>query len=190
MTTTLANIIEAYKSIGTDSYILTVDEEYVTATLQKVSSRSKYGYVQIWAYRFKTLDALEQYAQKDLDYRLQKVIDEKNRKVERLAKLNQDIQSVNVGDLFNSSWGYEQTNQEFFVIVGKPTKTTALVQRVGYTSINETSWCSEDVKIDVDNKIGEPFKVKLTGKSFKTSSFSSAYKFEDKNRTFYRSWGY
>lgn len=190
MTPRLKELAERFETELKDKYTLNVDTDIFVASLLKISTRSKYGYKTEWAFRFKNVAQIEKYVEECLNKKINSEINSKNAKVERLVKRNNGIASVQVGDIFNDSWGYEQTNQDFFIVVGRPSKTTAIVQKVGYDSIETTSWCSENVKVNTALIIGEPKKVTLTGASFKVNSFSSAYKVEDKERLFHRSWGY
>lgn len=52
---------------------------------------------------------------------------EKQAKKERLNGL---IDNIEIGAIFRSSWGYEQTNVDYFQVVGKKGKSTILVREI------------------------------------------------------------
>lgn len=167
---------------------LIVDFEYITARLKKDSPRSRLGYKSLWAYKFKNLESMLSYIIKQYDYQLSNKKRKEEEKLSKKQKLKDDLKSVNVGDIFLCSWGYEQTNVNFYKLIEKK-GSKGIFQEVGYNHVRETSWCSADVEIDETQIIGEPFVKMLKGSSFKMYSFAYAYKV-DKTKTFYMSWGY
>lgn len=186
---TIKDIESDFKSID-ENLCLSVDEVHFYVSLTKTSKRSKYGYVVEYSYRCKNLDQLHRFLEDDIIKRRERIVRKKDEALAKRYKVIVARDSVKEGDIFNCSWGYEQTNQEFFKIVGRPTKSTALVQKIGYDSVEVTSHSSEDVVINENIIIGKPFKVTLTGASFKISSFQYAFREENKTRRFHRSWGY
>lgn len=179
-------IVELFKeNLNLD---LVVDFEYITARLKKDSPRSRLGYKSLWAYKFKTIEKLLEYVKSQYDYQLAAKHRKEEEKLAKKQKSKEELQSVNVGDIFLCSWGYEQTNVNFYKLIEKK-GSKGIFQEVGYNHVRETSWCSADVEIDETQIIGEPFVKMLKGSAFKMNSFSHAYKV-DKNQTFYKSWGY
>jgi len=55
------------------------------------------------------------------------------------------IKDVNVGDVFLNSWGYDQTNTDFYQVV-RVTKASVFLQKIAYEVVNETSWGSYEVR--------------------------------------------
>lgn len=90
---------------------------------------------------------------------------------------------VKIGDIFRSSWGYEQTNIDHFVVV-KLTEKTVWLQPIGNKVVEECGWASAYVKPDPSRVMGEPFRRKLnyhpSGVSVSINSFSGAF-LVDKN---------
>lgn len=84
---------------------------------------------------------------------------------------------VKVGDIFRSTWGYEQTNVDHFVVV-KLTDKTVWLQPIGNAIVEEWGWASAYVKADSSRIMGEPFRRKLKyypyGVYVNINSFSSA----------------
>lgn len=179
------SMVSKFKELKLD---LSVDFECMFARLKKDSPRSRLGYKSLWSYRFKSEEQMLKFITDQ--YNIQ--ISSKERKeAEKLAKkerVKKELQDVKVGDIFLCSWGYEQTNVDFYKLI-ELKGTKGVFQEIGYNHVRETSWCSADVEIDETQIIGEPFVKMLKGASFKMNSFSHAYKV-DKNQTFYKSWGY
>lgn len=65
-----------------------------------------------------------------------------------------------VGDLFYTSWGYEQSNISFYQIIGFAGKS-AILCKIDKISVEDTSWASRLVKPAKNSFIGEPFKKRI-----------------------------
>lgn len=61
-----------------------------------------------------------------------------------------------IGKIFYSSWGYEQTNIDFYKVVevSKSGKSISL-QPIGSKSVGDNGWCSEEVIPDENKLKGE-----------------------------------
>lgn len=187
---TLRTLKGRYKKLDKE-YRLYIDLDNLVARLYKPTPKGKYAKEkQLWGYKFQNENQLINYVNQDYRDRVGAIRANADRKKAIKIRDEKARKNVKVGDTFNCSWGFEQTQQDFYVVIDKPSDATVIVQQVGYTSLDETSWCSENVKIDVDYKIGKPFKVRLNGDSFKLSSYQYASKFENIEQTFHRSWGY
>lgn len=62
-----------------------------------------------------------------------------------------------VGQLLYNSWGYEQTNIDFFQIVEVKDRSV-MVQKIGQTVVEYVGDMCENVKPNPAKKIGQPFK--------------------------------
>ena len=52
----------------------------------------------------------------------------------------QEKESLNIGDLFVTSWGYDQTNYDYIIVIGiSSTNKTAICQLADYDTIGYTS---------------------------------------------------
>ena len=69
-----------------------------------------------------------------------------------------EVMGVKVGDLFYISWGWEQTNIDFFQVVSVSGKSTVRVRAVQPKLKTETavSGMSRDVSFDVPDKLLDP----------------------------------
>ena len=167
---------------------LIVDLENLTARLKRVSPRSKVGFKQIWGYRFRDNEQMLNFICENYETQIKMKERKQAEKLAKKEKIKKELQDVKVGDIFLCSWGYEQTNVNFYKLI-ELKGTKGVFQEIGYNHVRETSWCSADVEIDETQIIGEPFVKMLKGDSFKKFSFAYAHKV-NKNQTFYTSWGY
>lgn len=140
-------------------------------------------------------------------------------KVEKIpAKKTEEAERVNkygvkVGDLFSASWGYEQTNVDFFQVVSLVGEASVRVRQVYPPMIDEDPTCSmaadrtyktrglpilpavSSVFIKDDEK-GDLKRLKsyaadgVSRPQFTLSSFANAYYCGAETETHYESWYY
>lgn len=106
-----------------------------------------------------------------------------------MAKENRS--KVKVGDVFHTSWGYENTHVEYFQVVAKRTATQVLVRQIGQTQ-EDNGFMSGRAKCTPDIFIGEIKKCTIDkyGNLVKADEYGhNAYpgNIED---THHVSWGY
>ena len=89
---------------------------------------------------------------------------------------------VKVGDVFRSSWGYDQTNIDYYQVIAVTGKTATLSQ-IGCLS-ESTEWLQGNSVPNLGAFIGKPFKKLIqkrsteSGAYFNISSFETAFKME------------
>ena len=155
-------------------------------------------------YRKKQTKPMEHYKHVDSskmnDYINRCVTNEENRykedlkyKEEQKTKLGLFLKDLKVNDVFHSSWGYEQTNVQFFQVLSVKKQTVELIE-IGYETVpgSEGHDCCnvKPVKNSFlkDSKI---FKKRITNPNWiKIDDVRSASKITDENRSFYKSWYY
>ena len=79
---------------------------------------------------------------------------------------------INVGDIFKSSWGYEQTNVDFFVVVSI-TKKTITLQKVKAVVVEASDMRGRVVP--GTEPIGKPFRRTFKHGAVKVDYCSYAY---------------
>jgi len=97
-----------------------------------------------------------------------------------------------VGDIFATSWGYEQTNVEFYQVIEKPSAHYAVIQEIAQ-EVAEGSTMSHGMACDVlpvkDNFLNDKTERRKVGKhGISFSSYRSAWKWDGKPQ--YKSWYY
>lgn len=133
-----------------------------------------------WHYRFKNAEQRNE----EVVRTFKNVAD----RAERKAKIKADRiaassnHGVKVGDIFRSSWGYDQTNIDYYQVIAVSGKT-ATVCAIG--SLSESDGYLQGNCVPAPNQfIGKPFKKLIQKYSetseahFKVNSFSNAWKIE------------
>ena len=145
---------------------------------------------------------------KDASIMIRKLLKEqKEPKAKAKAKAKANKFGVKVGDLYSASWGYEQTNVDFFQVVELVGETMVRVKEVmpvmveteeygamsrtaKYKNTNELLTPVKSSVFIKDQEKGDLKKIKEWGDEtyFNLSSFASAYKY--KGESLYESWYY
>ena len=133
-----------------------------------------------WHYRFKNAEQ----RQAEVTNTFKNVQARADRKAEYKAKAKKasDNHGVKVGDVFRSSWGYDQTNVDYYQIISVSGKSATLCK---IAQLSEADGYLQGNCVPAPNQfIGKPFK-KLIQKQSETSSayvkiysFANAYKIE------------
>ena len=112
-----------------------------------------------WAYRFKTEAAREEFMKEQIEK--VKASEERKAKYKAEKKAKQNNSLYEIGDIFYSSWGYEQTNVDFYQVVGKVGETMLKVREIAKESVEGSEGFMSDSVVAVkDAFIGGAFKCK------------------------------
>jgi len=96
--------------------------------------------------------------------------------------------TVQVGDVFSSSWGYDQTNVDFYKCVAKRGQMLDVI-KVG-SLVDHSDQGSDYLLPDVACEIGEVMTKRVNQHGgFKVESFANAYPFDGKPE-YQTAWGY
>lgn len=93
-----------------------------------------------------------------------------NRKRELEERAAKYMDQVEVGSIFVSSWGYEQTNVDFYQVTRKTEKTITLREIKQLTC--ETAWCQHEVYPIKDAFEERPILFPAKGKRCKMLGYS------------------
>jgi hypothetical protein len=91
-----------------------------------------------------------------------------------------EVRTVKVGDIFRSSWGYDQTNVNFYEVV-KVTPTGVRVRPIRQRIVRDDGYGSDYVEPLPGDFSGEPFFKRLRwggpdyGWSLRIASYASAW---------------
>lgn len=138
-----------------------------------------------WYYKYRTTDQLNKQI---FDYFTRLESREKDKKDRREAKKNY-VTKLKVGDIMNYSWGYEQTNQEFYQIIEIKGKTAKLME-IGCKSVPNPggSDMSDRVIAVKDSFVNkEVITKRILPQDYMSMSFGCLSKTDDKEQH-YRSW--
>ncbi|NDO80925.1 hypothetical protein CJP72_09140 [Citrobacter sp. NCU1] len=90
--------------------------------------------------------------------------------------------TVDVNDIFSSSWGWEQTNVNFYQVISTHGKKTVIVREVRAASEYDAAGMSGTKKAVLNDFIGEPLKRQVKDDSdrpnIKIEDYEYAYKSE------------
>lgn len=108
-----------------------------------------------------------------------------------IAKLTFRNGSISVGDVFVSSWGYEQTNVNFYQVVSLHGTKTVTVREITAKSRAVQSMAGYTKPL-INNFVGDPIRrqIKETGSkpSIKIADFEYARLTAPEEEHFYSSW--
>jgi len=133
-----------------------------------------------WHYRFKTAEQRQAEVTKTFEW----VHAHAERKAERKAKAKEASANhgVKVGDVFLSSWGYDQTNVDYYQVLSVSNKTATFCK---IAQLSESDGYLQGNCVPAPNQfIGKPFKKLIqkssvdSGAFIKIASYANAYKIE------------
>ena len=137
----------------------------------------------LWHYSFKTYDQMVERIKKTIDDRLQQQASVKDRRVKRL-----EPHTLKVGDILYTSWGYDQTNIEFFQVDELVGKNKLKLVGLGTKTLSGDGFSDKVVPGDrggnhwttVKGKVKDVAmtKVARSDNTVRMSSFCSAYKWD------------
>lgn len=168
-------------------------EEYKTLVIVRDYTREDRPIVKMW--RGNAFNAFSNYYYRSIESAERTITETKKsedsreawkaeRKAKKQAVNNQDIE---IGAIFYDSWGYEQTNIDFYQVIDKIGKRTLIVKEIASQSIRATGPMSDEVKAVKDAFTSEEMKVMLTDNdSFKIKGYRWASKWD--GRALHRSW--
>lgn len=110
----------------------------------------------------------------------QHALDFFNKHIVKKKKKPTVARELKVGDVLSCSWGYDQTNIDYYLVTKLVGKSSVELVEIG--SLKEFTECMQGTSIpDKDNIIGKPFVKRANGKNVKISSFQYASLKEPKN---------
>jgi hypothetical protein len=123
------------------------------------------------AYYYNSMESLQQ----AINEFFERIREREYRKQSRMK-----INELRVGDVLRSSWGYEQTNIDYYQVTKLIGKSMVEIQEIGklvdYNGVDHST-CSPSV----NEFIGEPMRKKVDGDSVKVRSCARAYKMKPKH---------
>lgn len=99
-----------------------------------------------WHYRYKSAERMEDQLAKFIEEETMMYNVRQDAENKMKAEKIKIAAAIKVGDIFNYSWGWEQTNQQFFEVIEKKTPMTMVVREIACETIKELSWASSQVR--------------------------------------------
>ncbi len=108
----MKHLIEKCENLG---FALVINEELLTACCTKLNSKAKFPKPE-FHYKFRSLERMEEYVNEFINRKLEiKQFQEKKKEAIRKAKEEMN-HSFKIGQILYDSWGYEQTNIDFYQV--------------------------------------------------------------------------
>lgn len=96
-------------------------------------------------------------------------------KEDRKEKKKNNRITAEVGDLFYTSWGYDQTNIDFYQVIEKVGKATVIIRKIS-AAVLENEGSHDRIKAVKNSFIGEPMRKRLGTWGIKIASYATATK--------------
>lgn len=139
-------------------------------------------------FKFASVERMKAYIEKFISDYKDSLKRKADKKAEAKAKKAAAAEAVNVGDIYYCSWGYDQTNVDFYKVIAKRGHKVTLIE-VGSRVVADHTTYENVVAVPLAH-IGEPFdKMVNEYGSFRISSFSCAHKW-DGGPMHQTAWGY
>lgn len=168
--------ITKYEDAGIEIWIENREDDKPVAIAFPIKGKNS-----IWYYGFRSKESMQKKIDALIEGRIKWKEEVKKRRAERYQPHN-----VKVGDIFYSSWGYDQTNIDYFKItklIGKNKVEYAKVSTDVIYDNDSTLHKSQD-KTAPGSHIGKPIRglINMTGgrPSISIESFANAYPWDGK----------
>ena len=177
-------LIEGFAERGLQ---LEIDAEHLVAKCVRFTKRARMGYKIEFNYRFGTVQRMFEHCEKYLAGLARAEEFKAERKAKRASERVEAVANVKEGDIYVSSWGWEQTNVDAYQVVAKKGATVTL-REIALCSVEGSEQFMADRVKPVKNEfIGAEFKKRITGRSINISSCETAFPMGNRE-DFYRSW--
>jgi len=111
-------------------------------------------------------------------------------KADYAAQKKAEADEVQVGGIYYTSWGYDQTNVDFYQVVGRTAKMVKYIP-IGKTTYSTGCAAADEVVADPEIKGKKVYTAKINGNGWRVSSFEFATPWDGKpkHQTAY-GWGH
>ena len=179
-----------------EDYYAMIDFKRMTCKIVKETKRSKYGYTKISYYKYRRFSDMAQ----AIVNVYSNVQSREEYKQKRKEELKQMVHPFEVGDIMYDSWGYEQTNIDFYQVV-KTSDKSVWLRPIAGEQVSQTGPFSANVKPIKNEFIGDdvmrkPVKFYKVGGDdgkrnyYVPSKFGSITLYDAGGRGVHSSWGY
>ncbi|MEI7605852.1 MAG: hypothetical protein WCJ64_00575 [Rhodospirillaceae bacterium] len=124
-----------------------------------------------WHYRFRNQADREKSIAKYFEGRRATVAAAEQRKADRKSATH----GLTIGDILVASWGYEQTNINYYQVTATPTDKTVEIRAIA-KSYEETGWCRGQSTPCPGQFIGEAVRYRAAKGQIKITDYKYAHK--------------
>ncbi|HOI84021.1 MAG TPA: hypothetical protein PKW30_06900, partial [Campylobacterales bacterium] len=118
-----------------------VEADNINLIAQMYHGRAKKS---TWRYRFKSLEQMNNYIAAEIAKFERWMLAKAERKAQIKANAETLRAAIKVGSVFCHSWGYEQTNINFYQVVAIKGKSTLIIREIAKHSVRQTGWASDE----------------------------------------------
>ena len=167
-------------------------ESLADGSVQVVRYQSKEGKPVAAIFIDKKKDPVSHYSYRS-DERRQEVIDEQVKSSEGWKKYKEERKArakveLKVGDIIYTSWGYEQTNIDFYQVTKLVGKCSCEYIKIGSERLKSTSWCSANCLPDPSVTFGDVQRGRIGVHGIKIGNYNASK--TSLTETHHESWGY
>jgi len=149
------------------------------------SGRAKKNYN--FYYKFPNLNKRNEYIENFLKSQ-EEVI--KRKEIEKQKKMEINNENIEIGTIYYTSWGYEQTNGEFYQVVDKKGKKTLLLKEIKSKEVEKEAGRDYSYFNPVKDEFvsDEIFEIRIDSLKIGKNYKKNLHKYQ--NKAVYRSWYY
>lgn len=143
-----------------------------------------------WHFRFKTIEEMMLKIDSVIKSQYDDNLIKEKQGIKKKLQAEEHRKNVQVGDIFHTSWGYDETHVEFFQVQEKVSKSKVKIQQVQSIQVSE-GYNTARVKAQPDALIGVPkiCTVNAHGSISKADRYGNSAYAGTKDQTHYTSWG-
>lgn len=110
----------------------------------------------------------------------QALTERQERKTREAEKAKSGRRGVEVGHVLVSTWGYDQTNVDYYQVTKLIGKTMVEIRKIGTERIEATGWASDKVMPAIDDFRGNPLRRKCVNGAVNVDDVCRAYLWDGK----------
>lgn len=143
-----------------------------------------------WHYSFATEEKMLLRIDGDIKKQYDANLLKNKQKIEKKLIQEEHRKKVQVGDIFHTSWGYDETHVEFFQVQEKVSKAKVKIQQIKSIAVSE-GYNTARVKALPDEFIGEPkiCTMNAYGSISKADCYGNPAYLGTRDQSHYTSWG-
>jgi hypothetical protein len=165
---------------------------YMVRVTQETPKAKYFKTKTLYNYVFKSLEEAEKYANSYIN-RISANLESRQNELNKKRELNKNISASDfykVGDVICNSWGYEQTNVEFYQVIKVGQKSIEIKEIYQKTVQGSEAFMSCSVLPDIDNfkENGDSYTLRVKHEGRLSNPKSFYYMFKHKGNPQYNSW--
>ena len=139
-------------------------------------------------YSFRTTEQRQAWIDIEKEHEDKNATYREERKAARLAGIAATCEKIQVGAILYTSWGYDQTNIDFYQVIARNGKRGVTIREIG-ADLAQNTFMGGNVTPVRDKFIGEPMRKMIGEYGIKIASYATATPITE-NRSYSCSWGH